>query len=112
MYSNPVLLEFEISTKSFTMTTGHTRHEFMFFICCGFEYIYFSKSFALHFITKCQSTLSFSIYKTLLFIEQEFVKYDCKNKIHRFQKFSSNIKNIQRILKTSTFSYPSHKAGI
>ena len=31
--------------------------------------------------------------------------------MHRFKKFSSNIKNIQSILKTSTFSPPSNKVG-
>ena len=107
-----IIWESESSTKSLTTTTGHSRHDFVFLVCCGFGYTSFSKSVVPHFITKWQSTLSFSIYNTLLFIEQEFVKYDWKNKIHRFKKFSSNIKNIQSILKTSTFSYPSHKIGI
>ena len=50
------------------------RHESLILVCCGFGYMYFSKSSALRFITKWQCALSFSIYNTLLFIEQVFAK--------------------------------------
>lgn len=64
LYLNPALLKlfgnFGNSTKSLTVTTGHKKYEFIYLACCRFGYMYFSKSSALHFLTKRQRVWSLS----------------------------------------------------